>query len=132
MNENTKKILWCVIGFIAVIFLFRDCSCSCGSDSDSDSYSSNGYAGAHVADQTILQSGKVTTFIINSDGTAIVIDASGYRENTYWDEFETNVIVVHDEYSQYDDYMDFRSKMVYQGGYSGYRSKEYGHPFRRK
>ena len=130
MNENTKKILYLLAGIFAIIFLFRGCGCS--SDSDSDSDSSTGYAGTYVADLTLVQSGKVTTFIINDDGTAVVIDNNGSRENTYWDEYEANVIVVRAEYSQYDHYMDFENKMVYALGYRGYRSKEYGYPFRRK
>lgn len=130
MNENTKKILYLLAGIFAIIFLFRGCGCS--SDSDSDSDSSTGYAGTYVADLTLVQSGKVTTFIINDDGTAVVIDNNGSRENTYWDEYEANVIVVRAEHSQYDHYMDFENKMVYALGYRGYRSKEYGYPFRRK
>ena len=128
MNENTKKILYVLAGIFAIIFLFRGCGCS----SDSDSDSSTGYAGTYEADLTIVQSGKVTTFIINDDGSAVVIDNNGSRENTYWDEYETNVIVVRAEYSQYDHYMDFENKMIYALGYSGYRSKEHGYPFRRK
>lgn len=118
-----KKIFFIVISiFVVIWFSSRSCS-SCAS---------NSYAGTYVADLTIMQSGKVTTFIINSDGTAVVIDNNGSKRQTYWDEFEENVIVVHGEYAQYDKYMDFENKMIYVLGYSNYRSKKYGYPFRRK
>lgn len=45
------------------------------------------------------------------------------EKNTYWGEFETNVIVTHNKHSHYDNYMDFESKRVFQVGHSNNHSK---------
>ncbi len=120
--DSIKGCLLIIIAVIGVFFFFKSCvGCSSG-----------GYEGTYVADITIMQSGKLTTYIIKEDGSAIVISPDGYEEHKYWDEYEDNVIQVHDKHAQYDEFLDFDSKMLYLGGYSSYRSKEHGYPFREK
>ena len=88
--------------------------------------------GVYSADMTLMQSGYCTQFIINSDGTATIIDSNGSVEQTYWERNSDYSIRVETQKGiGYGYYIDFGREKIYYGA-TDWRSNSNGYRYSKR
>lgn len=117
--------MWKVFAKLSILFMVLFCAPSCmcnrsGSSSDDSCVYGNAYksfAGTYTADLTIMQSGHMTTIVLNPDGTGYFKEGESYDGFDWWPADNGGGIVIGvglgNEDSRY--YMNERKTRMYWG-----------------
>ena len=117
MKKNVKNAIKYIIAIIISLLLLESCGKS--------------PVGTYTADLTLLQSGSMTTIVLNSNGSATMTQDGFETEYTYWDYAGKGIDVrIHTD-TGYWYFMDFDEGMIYFGA-DNYRSCRNGHIFHKK
>jgi hypothetical protein len=117
-NSKGKNILYVIIGLIAIIFLFKDCSCSCGSDSLSAGEYEYTDAVGHEYSLILKKDGSATLKMTSSPKSEIdEIDYRGVREGVTGRWTKEAFFVGEGTMDYMDIYIDGENIMLCADGY---------------